>query len=349
MAVVDHGPRDGNSGTTCETLLVAFITSCDIRFMRDWLILTATLPTTPSGLRVRVWRALKASGAGTLREGVYVLPSTAATAQGLRDMERTIAEAGADAHLLEVNARDEAQESTFRSLFDRSEAYAGLQQAVKDARKTIRRASEAELHKSLRAIEQQLQQVQSSDFFPGKDHAEAAQAVASLRREIELHLSPDEPAAAQATIEPRSVADFQGRTWATRKRPWVDRLATAWLVQRFVDKKPKFVWLADARKCPADALGYDFDGATFTHVGDRVTFEVVAQSFGLDESPAIRRIGEFVHYIDIGGIPQDEAPGLEMLVRGLQAQHPDDDALLKAGIFLFDALHAALQVPPVTD
>ncbi|MDB5955486.1 chromate resistance protein ChrB domain-containing protein [Ramlibacter sp.] len=313
--------------------------------MADWLILTATLPTNPSGLRVRVWRALKATGAGTLREGVYVLPCTAPTAQALRDIDRAIVEAGADAHLLEVDARDDAQENAFRALFDRADLYAELLQAVKDARRTIKRASEAELHKTLRALEQQLQQLQASDFFPGKDQAAAAEAVAGLRREIQLHLSPDEPAAEQAVIEPRRIEDFQGRTWATRKRPWMDRLATAWLVERFIDKKAKFLWLADAKKCPKDAIGYDFDGATFTHVGNLVTFEVVARTFGLDEAPAVRRIGELVHYIDVGGIPRDEAPGLEMLVRGLQAQHADDDALLKAGISFFDALHAALQAP----
>src|SRR3954469_17883877 len=233
--------------------------------MANWLILTATLPTNPSGLRVRVWRALKATGAGTLREGVYVLPGSAPTAQALRDIERTIAEAGADAHLLEVDARDAAQESTFRGLFDRSDLYAELLQAVKESRKSIRRSSEAELHKTLRTLEQQLQQIQASDFFPGKDHAAAAEALAALRREIELHLSPDEPASRQAVIEPQRIKDFQGRTWATRKRPWVDGLATAWLVQRFIDKRPTFLWLADAKKCPKEAVGYDFDGATFTH------------------------------------------------------------------------------------
>jgi hypothetical protein len=311
--------------------------------MADWLILTATLPTNPSGLRVRVWRALKATGAGTLREGVYVLPGSAPTAQALRDIERTIADAGADAHLLEVDARDEAQENAFRNLFDRSELYAELLQAVKEARKGIRRSGEAALHKTLRALEQQLRQVQASDFFPGKDHAAAAQAVSSLRRDIELHLSPDEPASQQAVIERRRIEDFQGRRWATRKRPWVDRLATAWLVQRFIDERPTFLWLRDAKKCPKDAIGYDFDGATFTHVGALVTFEVVARAFGVDQSPAIRRVGELVHSIDVGGAPPDEAPGFEMLVRGLQAQHPDDDALLGAGISLFDTLFAALQ------
>src|SRR3954463_5218097 len=98
--------------------------------MNEWLILTATLPTNPSGLRVRVWRALKATGAGTLREGGYLLPGSAPAAQALRAIERTIADAGADAHLLEFDARDAAQETAFRGLFDRSDLYTELLQAV---------------------------------------------------------------------------------------------------------------------------------------------------------------------------------------------------------------------------
>lgn len=311
----------------------------------NWLVLTATLPTSPSGLRVRVWRALKATGAGTLREGVYVLPEHAASARTLWDLERTIAEAGADAHLLVVQARDADQEQSFRVLFDRSEQYAEFLQSVKEARGRIKNASEAELHKNLRSLEAQLQAVQASDFFPGKQSQRAADALAALRREVELHLSPDEPASTEAAIPPRAVAEYQGRTWATRKRPWVDRLATAWLVQRFVDRSPTFTWLSDPKKCPKSALGYDFDGATFTHVGDKVTFEVVAESFGLLDEPALRRLAQLVHYIDVGGIPVDEAAGFEMLVRGLQVRHADDDELLAAALPVFDAYYAALQVP----
>lgn len=311
--------------------------------MTNWIVLTATLPTHPSGLRVRVWRALKATGAGTLREGVYVLPAEVPSAQALRDLARTIADAGADAHLLELRARDEAQELDFRALFDRSELYAELLQAVKAARKGVGKATEAELHKALRRLEQQLQQVQAGDFFPGKESARAVAAVTALRREIELHLSPDEPSPTKAAVTSLSIEDHQGRTWATRKRPWVDRLATAWLVQRFVDKSPTFIWLANPKKCPKSALGYDFDGATFTHVGDLVTFEVVAKSFGLDKEPALARLARLVRTIDVGGIPLDEAPGIEMIVRGLHAQYEDDDQLLQAAFGLFDTLHAALK------
>lgn len=311
----------------------------------NWLVLTATLPTSPSGLRVRVWRALKATGAGTLREGVYVLPEHAPSAKTLWELERTIAEAGADAHMLVLQARDVAQEQSFRALFDRSELYAEYLQSVKEARTAIKKSTCADLYKVLRALETQLQALQANDFFPGKDSQKASEALAALRREIQLHLSPDEPATTDAAIPARSIAEYQGRTWATRKRPWVDRLGTAWLIQRFIDKRPRFTWLADPKKCPKSALGYDFDGATFTHVGEKVTFEVVAESFGLIQDPALQRLASLVHYIDIGGIPVDEAPGFEMLIRGLQACHSDEDELLAAALPAFDAYYAALQEP----
>ena len=314
--------------------------------MPDWLILTATLPTKPSALRVRVWRALKATGAGTLREGVYLLPAQAPAAQALQALERTITEAGAEAHLLAVAARDEAQDAAFRAHFDRSGQYAGLMAAVQALRSTLAQATESTLRKRLQALEQQFQAIRASDFFPGPAQDEAADALAALRRAATLHWSPGEPAAASAAVQRRSAADFQGRTWATRRRPWVDRLATAWLVQRFVDRAPRFTWLEDARACPATAIGYDFDGASFTHVGDQVTFEVVASSFSLDADAALGHLGQLVRCIDTGGTAVDEAPGVELLVRGLQRQHGDDDALLAAALPLFDTLYAALQARP---
>lgn len=311
--------------------------------MIDWLVLAASLPTSPSGLRVRIWRSLKSAGCGTLRDGVYILPSTATSASDLWAIEKAIQDGGADAHMLVLKARDEAQEKTFLALFDRSEQYADFAQALKETRKTVKSAGEADLHKSLRGLGQQLRALQATDFFPGKAAAAAAAGLETLRAEIEQKLSPGEPMAASGSIERLERESFQGRTWATRKRPWVDRLATSWLIQRFVDSSPRFVWLTDPSTCPKGALGFDFDGAAFTHVGDKVSFEVVAHTFGLEEDPGIRRLGQLVHYIDVGGIPVDEAAGVETIVRGLQAQHDKDDALLAASLPLFDTLYTAMK------
>ena len=115
------------------TFLAAFLAECDNCFIMLWLILTATLPTTPSGLRVRVWRTLKTIGCAPLREGVYLLPADAPTAKDLWAIEQVIRDGGAEAHMLEVRARDEAQEATFGALFDRSEQYADFAQSLNEA------------------------------------------------------------------------------------------------------------------------------------------------------------------------------------------------------------------------
>lgn len=307
----------------------------------NWLVLAATLPASPSGLRVRVWRTLKATGAATLRDGVYLLPEHADTADTLWSLERTIAQAQADAHLLVVPSRDAEQEAAFVALFDRTELHADLLQQAKALRARLRRGSEAELRKALRDLEAQFASIRRIDFFPGRPAEKSADAMATLRREVALRLSPDEPSPSTGDVVARDPADYQGRVWATRKRPWIDRLATAWLVLRFIDRSPTFKWLAPSAPCPKTAVGYDFDGATFTHVGDKVTFEVVAESFGLLADPALQRLAGLVRCIDVGGLAADEAPGVEMLMRGLQARHADDDALLAAALPVFDALHAA--------
>jgi hypothetical protein len=312
--------------------------------MIDWLVLTASLPTSPSGLRVRIWRALKATGCATLRDGVYILPASAASAHELWAIEQAIGEGGADAHMLEIQARNAAQEKTFQALFDRSGQYAEFARSLKDARKSVGTSSEPELRKLLRALDQQLLAIRATDHFPGQAGASAGAGLETLRAEMAKKLSPGEPTPGSRAIERLPRESFQGRTWATRKRPWVDRLGTAWLIARFVDASARFLWLGNPKKCPKSALGFDFDGARFTHVGDKVSFEVVMHSFGLEGDAALKRLGELVHYIDVGGIPVDEAAGVETLVRGLQAEHDDDDALLMASQAVFDGLYAAWRI-----
>jgi hypothetical protein len=116
-------------------------------------------------------------------------------------------------------------------------------------------------------------------------------------------------------------------------------MASAWLIRRFIDRKASFLWLDDPKRCPKKALGFDFDGAAFTHVDGRVTFEVLAASFGLAGDPAIARIGAIVHCLDVGGVPVAEAPGVEAVLAGARAAAADDDKLLAEASRLFDNLH----------
>jgi len=122
---------------------------------------------------------------------------------------------------------------------------------------------------------------------------------------------------------------------------WIDRLASAWLIKRFIDKEARFKWIDAPRDCPRSAVGFDFDGADFTHVGAKVTFEVLAGSFGLESDPGIAAIGSAVHFLDAGGIPVADARGIETLVRGITQKYRNDDERLTKANGVFDNLYAA--------
>jgi hypothetical protein len=292
----------------------------------DWLILVATLPARNTAARMRLWRALKALGCATLRDGVYLLPAREETGAALRAQADEVRTAGGAAEVLSV-AADGAQDAAFRVLFDRSEDYGRLLAAIQ--------AAQADPEpKRAQALRREFRALAATDHFPGAARAQVEAALAELDA-----IASGEPRAAPGAIHRLASADFAGRTWATRKHLWVDRMASAWLIRRFIDRKAAFLWLDEPKRCPKDALGFDFDGATFTHVGNRVTFEVLAASFGLDADPALARIGAIVHCLDVGGVPVPEAAGIEAVLAGLRAAAPDDDKLLTEAGRVFDGLY----------
>lgn len=176
--------------------------------------------------------------------------------------------------------------------------------------------------------------------------AQTAQAIEETEAALNSRYTPDEPCPIAAPIPRRDPADYRGRVWATRARLWVDRVASAWLIRRFIDPQAQFVWLKTPADCPPDALGFDFDGAEFTHVGARVSFEVLTVSFGLDEDPALARVGALVHYLDVAGVPVPEAAGFESILAGARTQYvDDDDELLKHIGGVLDSLYAAYAEP----
>ena len=128
------------------------------------------------------------------------------------------------------------------------------------------------------------------------------------------------------------------------KTPWVDRLASTWLIRRFIDRDARFAWIDRPSDCPKNAVGFDFDGAQFTHVGKRVTFEVLLSSFGLETDSALAAIGAAVHFLDVGGIPVPDAKGLETMLKGAREKARSDDVLLADAIRTFDLLYAAYRI-----
>lgn len=148
-------------------------------------------------------------------------------------------------------------------------------------------------------------------------------------------------------LAPLDRARFRRRTWVTRPRPGIDRMASAWLIRRFVDPEAKFAFAAEPLARKARAVPFDAYGAELGHRAGLCTFEVLARRFGVDD-PAVARLARAVRAVDLREAEPDDAEAamLERLVAGLRATHADDSALLAAGIALFEALHAS-SPPPV--
>jgi hypothetical protein len=312
-----------------------------------WSVLFLTLPTQPSAVRLRVWRALKTLGCGALRDGVYVLPD--AHAALFEPLLTEVRAHGGQASVLELTTQDEAQRAEVLALFDRADAYSQWREDAQSLAVALPALEETEARRRWRGIAEGLQALRRIDYYPGAAADQAQAELDSLRQAVDARFSRGEPVAQAPHGMPRlDPRKFQGKRWATRSRPWVDRLACAWLIRRFIDPEARFLWLADpagSTPAPRGALGFDYDGARFTHVGSRVSFEVLAASFGLDADPRLQRIARAVHFLDIGGIPVPEAAGLEAVLSGLREVHADDDQLTLAAAAVFDALHAAPGTP----
>lgn len=306
------------------------------------MTLVISLPTRNATARMRVWRSLKALGCGVLRDGVYMLPDLPGAAQALQAQAQHVERSGGSAHLIKVAASDPQQHATFTALFDRTPVYAAIVAQLRELMAPRKGTSHAQRARQLAKLRRQFADISAHDFFPGPARAQSESALADAERALARALSPDEPHPAAGDIKPLRRSDYSGRVWATRKRPWIDRLASAWLIRRFIDRSAKFVWLERPRDCPPRAVGYDFDGAEFTHIGNRVTFEVLTASFALASDAALARIGAIVHYLDTGGIPVAEAEGLKTILQGARNRLPEDHKLLAEAQKIFDNLHAAL-------
>lgn len=309
--------------------------------LQDWLLLVSSVPGANQTARMRIWRALKASGAGALRDGVYVLPQSDEARTVFGEQAQSVMESGGSAQIVSFRSGDNAQQAALEHLFDRGADYATLFEKLEAFKAAVTQIEEVEARRQLAALRREMAALFAIDYFPGAAQPQVEQALAEVENIVNRHFSPDEPQAAPGTVAVLDRADFQQRAWATRCRLWVDRVASAWLIRRFIDPDAKFLWLAQPQDCPTSAVGFDFDGAQFSHVGARVTFEVLMTSFGLDRDKALSRLGALVHYLDVGGVPVPEAAGFAAIMAGARAVAPDDDALLLAMSSVLDSLYAA--------
>ena len=306
----------------------------------SWLLLILSLPTQSATARMRIWRALKAQGCAALRDGAYLLPANSEHETALRELADECVREGGSAWVMTTAPTTPGDADAYPLLFGRSDDYAALVKSWKEGARTLASLGIAELTRLQKKLRREYDALRAIDFFPDEASVEAEAAWTDFNTRLERLLSPDEPHETEGQVPRLNVAEYQGRLWATRRRLWVDRVASAWLIRRFIDRDARFQWLARPSDCPRKALGFDFDGATFSHVGEHVTFQTLLVSFGLEEDRGLVRLGEMVHTLDVGGEPVPEAKGFEAVMAGARERLTDDDALLAEMGTVLDSLYA---------
>lgn len=311
-----------------------------------WLLLITNLPGHNPTLRMRIWRTMKSAGAGLLRDGAYLLPNADGSLEALEELGAEIKSAGGLAQLLCFDAHSPQQTSELTALFDRTTEYAEIIERLDAFKSALPKLEETEARQQLAGIGRDGATIIARDFFPGEPRKQIENAITDAEAALNARFAPDEPKASHRKLRERSRKDYQRRTWATREHLWIDRVASAWLIRRFIDPDARFLWLKKPKDCPKRAVGFDFDGAEFTHVDSKVTFEVLLASFALEADPGLARLGALVHHLDVGGIPTAEGPGFATIMAGARALQRDDDALLKAMTPVLDSLYAGYTNPP---
>ena len=319
-----------------------------------WLLLAHQLPTRLSNARVKTWRRLQQLGAVPTRNSVNVLPDTDQCREDFEWLRREIIALGGAATVFTADAISEGGAEDIVAAFQdaRARDYRALQKDIKRLLASMRgkRAADAKKVRVVRALRDRFDALERLDFLGAGGRDETALALSTLERRARGDRD-DEPAQASR----KKAADYHRRRWVTRRRPGVDRMASAWLIRTFIDPHATFAFVD---KPPAGGIedrgagapggsedvAFDMYAGGFGHRGGLCTFEVLCVEFAIT-SPAVNHIGRIVHDLDLKETTyaMPEAPVVQRLIDGLRAAHADDAALLEQGIGMFDALARSFQ------
>ena len=312
------------------------------RDARRWYLLIHQLPPKPLYLRAKIRQRLTRVGAIALKNSVYVLPFRDDCLEDFQWIAQEAVTGGGDAHVCSAAFVDSASEDALVARFrrERTAEYEALAESLRAPGRGVRRAGTepgqtgpaAELVRARRRFEE----IARIDFFEAPGRARAEKALADLEARVG---------------RPRFQSDREtsgpipsGRTWVTRKGIQIDRIASAWLIRRFLDPKARFRFVDPSEPRRARELRFDMVEGDFTHEGDACTFETLLRRGGLAD-PALRALSEIVHDVDLkdGKFGRAEAAGVEQVLTGLLLAWPADADRLERGLALFDGLYESFR------
>lgn len=314
-----------------------------------WLFLVHQVQTPNSRERVKVWRMTKKVGAILYRNSVYVLPYNKERLEDFQWLSQQIRDSKGEASIFVSESQTEKEDTLLRSLFEqgKKEEYDVLMKSIRTLKSRVDQAKAIRqsllviktLTKKCKQLQEEFIAIQKTDFF---DHSLAVEAKSALKNAAGIIALmrgvTDEP------IKPKTYSrkDFQQKTWSTREHIHIDRVCSAWLIRRFIDRKAKFVFAPEA-KIPKGTIPFDVLGAEFSHHADNCSFETMLNAFQIHD-PVLKSIAQIVHDIDLKDqkFSRPEASGVDLIIRSLSDSLDNDQKALEVGSILLDALYAYL-------
>lgn len=323
----------------------------------EWILLIHQLPPKPTNLRVRIWRKLNNLGAVAIKNSVYVLPFNEKTHEDFEWLKKDIETSGGEANVFRaesiegtadreiINVFREERNKDFSKISAEFDALAG---AIKEQKQNGHLTAERINHyeTELGKLHIELERIITTDFFVAQNRKAAVSAYQRARKMLQTTSKTSQTITEKliSSSGAFSRSDYQGKRWVTRRNMHIDRVASAWLIKRFIDEKPRFYFVAETEKIKG-AIHFDMFKAEFTHVGEDCTFETLIKQFGLHDNPALVELAEIVHDIDLkdGKNNRLEAAGLNIIIRGMGELLRDDRKLLNQCSVIFDGLYEQFQ------
>jgi hypothetical protein len=304
-----------------------------------WLLLFHQIPPKPDYFRVKVWRRLQRIGAVPVKNSVWVLPYSEQAVEDFRWLLQEIEEGGGQGSVCRGDFVDGLGDGDIEALFQKARA-ADYSDLAREATSLSRKALPGEVAR----LGHRLAEIAAIDYFGAPDRKAADRAVGRLEKLARGGEAPRDSRGGGGIRFGRRRA----RTWVTRRGVFVDRIASAWLIRRFIDAEARFKFVAPEGYTPRKGeLRFDMFEAEYTHEGDRCTFETLVRRFRLRD-PALRTIGEIVHDIDCkdAKFGRAEAPGVERLLAGIARKYAADRTRLQRGAAVFDTLYQSFAGAP---
>ena len=293
-----------------------------------WFMLAFTLPTKRASQRVEVWRKLQRYGAVPLGNSGYLLPNNPSNRERFEWLAQMIRKHAGEASVVSVQSIDNLSTPQLVARFGKARAR-DYQELSREVQKVSSVARDKRPPGRISRLRARFREIVEIDFFGSP-----------LQKRVEELLAQADASPAVAEKSPRiDPEDYLRRLWVTCSRPGIDRSASAWLIQHFIDKKARFTF-AQEGDVPRDAVPFDMFQGGFGHRGEDCTFETLRKEFRVRDARVVE-IGEMVHDADLGDgkFGRKEAFGVDEVLKGWARKGKLDQELLERGMEMIEGLY----------